>query len=267
LIPVSVDELIEESLACAKAGAAIIHLHAYDEDKGVQNDSLESYAEVIREVRRQCDVIIYPTVAQSPADPDSPARFDPIEGLAESGLLEWSVLDPGSVNFSSYEAIASDTPGYLYTNTDRYIRQGLELARKHRIHPSYAIYEPGFLRLGAALFRRFPGTPMPIYRFMLTDALAFGLPVADYALDALHLLEQEHPGAPWMLAGRCSDISPLIGRTVAAGGHIRVGLEDAPLGAKMRNIEWVGHAAELIQKAGGTLASAKEIRATLTSQN
>src|SRR3546814_1097956 len=41
---------------------------------------------------------------------------------------------------------------------------GLELAQKHQITPSYAIYEPGFVRLGAALHGCYPGAPCPIYR-------------------------------------------------------------------------------------------------------
>src|SRR5271167_1069183 len=43
-IPITVDEVIAEGIAAAKAGVAIVHIHAYDPDTGVQNDSPEIYA-------------------------------------------------------------------------------------------------------------------------------------------------------------------------------------------------------------------------------
>ena len=264
LMPVTVEEVIAEGIACVRAGAAIVHLHAYDPDTGRQNDSAEIYARIIEGIRAQCDAIVYPTVGQYPKDPESQERYAPIETLGRRGLLEWSVVDPGSVNFSRYEDIEAGRSGYVYMNSEKHVRNGMILAEKYGYHPSYAVYEPGFVRLGAALAKHMPKVPQAVYRFMLTDSFAFGLPATDYALQAyLRLLEAEAPGAPWMIAGRCTDILPLVDATVAAGGHVRVGLEDAPLGSPMTNVQWVQRAAERIRGSGGRLASAQDIRNSL----
>ena len=45
-IPVSPEEIIAEGIAAARAGAAIVHLHAYDPETGRQNDDVETYADV-----------------------------------------------------------------------------------------------------------------------------------------------------------------------------------------------------------------------------
>ena len=50
---------------------------------------------------------------------------------------------------------------------------------------------------------------------------------------------------------------------VAGGGHVRVGLEDAPFGSEMSNVEWVEDAAQHIENAGGRIASANDVRAAL----
>lgn len=264
LLPVTRQELIDEAVDCVQAGASIVHLHAYDENTGRQNDDPGVYEDVIRAVKERCDAIIYPTVGQYPADPDSPRRYAPIEALCAKGLLEWSVVDPGSVNFSLLEDVRHDLTGYIYSNSEVHVRRGMELARRYKYHPSYAIYEPGFIRLGAALYRQYPGVPMPLYRFMLTDVFAFGLPAEPFSLETyIKLMQREHPEAPWMTAGRCTDISLLVKPTVEAGGHLRVGLEDAPLGTRLRNVDWVRKTVELIQAAGGEPASAKEIRVSL----
>ena len=52
---------------------------------------------------------------------------------------------------------------------------------------------------------------------------------------AFALLRREAPDAPWMVAGLGADVLPLIPEVVAVGGHVRVGLEDAPLGSALRN--------------------------------
>ena len=53
------------------------------------------------------------------------------------------------------------------------------------------------------------------------------------------LLEDVAPGAPWMVAGLMVDIHPLIEPAVARGGHVRVGLEDAPRLTERGNLWWV----------------------------
>jgi uncharacterized protein (DUF849 family) len=270
-IPVSADEIVAEALACAEAGAAIVHFHAYDPQSGRQRDDYDIYAPVIERIRAGADVICYPTIpfagsADSPAALSPAQRFAAVERLLAAGLIEWAVVDPGSTNLSHRAAIAAGREGFVYANPEAHIRYGLGLAQRHRMTPSYAIYEPGFLRLGAALHAAFPGAPVPVYRFMFSEGMAFGFPPADWALDAyLKLLAAEAPGAPWMVAGLEVAIEPLLATAVARGGHVRVGLEDAPLGCPLDNPALARRAVGLIGQAGGRPATTAEVRAVLGS--
>ncbi len=271
-IPVTVDEIIAEGVACVHAGAAIVHLHAYDAASGRQRDDADLYARIIEGVRSQVDAIVYPTIEGS-APPNSelsktgPERYRAVERLAERGLIEWSVVDPGTVNTSSYAGIKHNRPGTVYLNPESDIRHGLALAERYGFHPSYAIYEPGFLRMGAALTARYAGLKTPIYRFMFSDGFTFGFAPRGYALDAyLASLEEHAAGAPWMIAGLMADMTPLIEQTVTRGGHVRTGLEDVRLGSTRGNIELVTEAADAIARAGGTLATAAEVRAALAGR-
>jgi 3-keto-5-aminohexanoate cleavage enzyme len=165
-----------------------------------------------------------------------------------------AVVDPGSVNIGRL----------VYANPEEHVRHGLALAARHGFHPGYAIYEPGFVRLGAALAAEVGEVPAPVYRFMFSEGFRFGFPPAEYALDAyLRLLADEAPGAPWMVAGLAVDAINLAAATVARGGHLRTGLEDAPFGATRSNVDWVRAARREIEAAGGALASAAQVRRAL----
>ena len=269
LIPITVEEIVAEGIACAEAGAAIIHLHAFDAATGRQKDDADIYAAIFEGIRAKTDAIVYPTLpfVQS-ADAFLPgaaeARYRAVEGLGERGLLEWGVVDPGTINLSTFEDAKAGKPGSVYANPGEHILRGLHLAARYGYVPSYAIYEPGFLRHGAALAKAVPGCPPPVYRLMFSEVFTYGFPPRPWALDAYTaLLAEAAPGAPWMAAGLGVDIRPLIPDIVARGGHVRVGLEDAPFGTGIGNRAWVEDAVRRVEAAGGSIASPAEVRADL----
>lgn len=269
-IPDTVEAIIAEAVACACAGAAIIHTHAYDRG-GRQTFDWQVYARIIEGIRAQVDVPVYPSYPafMAPADDrdgsmaEAAVRFAHLEALAARGLLDLAIIDPGSVNLTTRATDAGTRAAGTYLNPESHIRQALAFAQRHGLHPAFAIYEPGFTRAGAAL-ARLAQVKSPIYRFMFSESLAFGFPPRPYALKAhVALLAEEAGAAPWMIAGLGVDIRPLIGEAVAQGGHVRVGLEDAPLGTAMSNVAWVEDAVRIIRAAGAEPASAAEVRQAL----
>lgn len=272
-MPVTADEIVDAALACADEGASIIHFHAYDPATGRQRDDYDIYAPIIERIRARRDLICYGTLpfagsVDAPRAMTPEERFAAVDQLVRAGLVEWSVVDPGSTNISHYADLATGKPGFVYANPENHIRHGLALAQQHRITPSYAIYEPGFMRLGAALHRLYPGAPVPIYRLMFSQHIAFGFPPADWALDAyLKLLETEHAGAPWMVAGLGVELGPLLEAAIERGGHVRVGLEDAPMGCTQDNRSLVRDARRRIEALGARVATATAVRRRLAQTN
>jgi len=265
-IPVSVDEIVADGIAAAKAGAAIIHLHAYDEKTGRQRDDYDIYAPIIEGIRAKVDAIVYPTLPITGSGyagelRSARERYEHAEKLAKAGLLEWGVVDPGSAVFTRFEQIARGEAGYTYYNPDDHFREGMRIAGQYGARPSYAIYEAGCTRLGAATATAMPKVPTPVYRFMFADEFCFGFPPKELYLDAhLALLEELAAGSPWMVAGLGVDIKPLIAPAVGRGGHIRVGLEDRPFGVKETNRGLVEEAVRLVRAAGGEPATPVEVR-------
>ena len=233
---------------------------------GRQKDDWEIYARIIEGIRAKVDVIVYPTIP-SPAlgQEQTTNRFGHTAELAKRGLIEWAVIDPGSVHISRFDDLEH---GGIYQNPHADILEGMRIARAHNVHPSYAIYEPGFTRLGAALAAIAPPSPTPIYRFMFSDEFAWGFPPRDKYLDAhLELLAEAAPGAPWMIAGLGVDITPLIPHTIARGGHVRVGLEDARWGCDLTNESLVKDAVRRVREADGEPATTAEVRTALRTMD
>lgn len=268
-IPIEASEIIAEGIAAAEAGAAIIHVHAYDPATGKQNDDPEIYAEIFEGIRARTDALVYPTIPLAGSSLSGTAntasdRFRHVEFLAKRGLIELTVVDPGSVNFSRTDVQPGSDSGFVYLNPEDHILEGLAVAAAHGLTPSYAIYEPGFTRTGAAYAARFPRLRCPIYRFMFSDAFAWGFPPRKYALEAhLSLLREIAPGAPWMAAGLGVDLRHLIPEVIASGGHVRVGLEDAPFGCEQSNASLTEEAVRIIRAAGGEPATPADVRRAL----
>src|SRR6266851_639500 len=238
-IPDTVEAIIAEGVACARAGATIIHTHAYD-GGGPQTFDWQVYARIIEGIRAKVDVPVYPSypailtanIDASFAVADAAIRFAHIEALAARCLLEFAVIDPGSVNFTLTATTSAAKPAGTYLNPESHVRHAIDFAARYGFHPAFAIYEPGFTRAGAALARA-ASVKTPIYRFMLSEQFAFGFPPKPYA-------------------------------AAARGGHVRVGLEDARLGTTIGNLALVEEAVRIVRDHGAEPATAAELRQTLS---
>jgi hypothetical protein len=187
-----------------------------------------------------------------------------VEELAKRGLIDFCTCDPGSTNIVSYDDVAAGRPGFVYANPEDHIDHALNLAERHRLPPNGTIYEPGFMRLGGAHLKRHPGVPTPLWRVMFSDHFCFGFPPETWALEAYQrLLKREMPQAHWMVAGLNVDSLPLFERAMELGGHVRVGLEDAPHGTERGNLDWTRQAVAAIRASGREPATPAEVRSAL----
>lgn len=271
-IPVAVSEVIEDSLIASAEGASIVHVHAYDEETGRQRDDWQIYAQIIEGIRAKSDVLVYPSFTFAAFDGSvsddgglsKVERFSAVDELAQRGLIDFCTCDPGSTNIVSYDDVANGKSGFIYANPESHIAHGLEISERYRLPVNGTIYEPGFLRLGNAYVRRHSGVPTPVWRLMFSDHFCFGFPPRTWALEAYYrLLQRESPKAHWMVAGLNVNAVPLFEMAIELGGHVRVGLEDAPLGTAWGNREWTREGVAAIRSCGREPATPQEVREAL----
>jgi uncharacterized protein (DUF849 family) len=271
-VPCEPEEIAADALGCLAAGAAIVHNHVDVLSGGaaIAARQLQGWRPVLAE---RPDAILYPTVGFGG---DVVQRYAHIAILAQAVAMRMSVFDPGSVNLGG---VADDgLPGggldFVYTNSFGDIRHMAALCEQHRLGPSIAIFEPGFLRATLAYQRagRLPaGAFVKLYFGGDADYLGgagrgvgFGLPPTRAALDA-YLEMLDGSGLPWAVAVIGGDV---IGSGVARlalerGGHLRVGLEDYAGPRQPRNEELVREAVALAGTVGRPVANCSEAAALL----
>jgi len=142
-IPDTVDSIIAEGIACARAGATIVHVHAYD-GGGPQTHDWQVYARIIEGIRNEVDVPIYPSYPAFTANGDASladvaVRFSHIEALVARGLIEFTLVDPGSVNFTLTTTTSAAPPADTYMNPEDHVRYALDFSARHGLHPDFAI--------------------------------------------------------------------------------------------------------------------------------
>src|SRR5205823_10551617 len=148
--------------------------------------------------------IACPTVGAGATIEERYARVGRLAPLMRMGLA-----DPGSVNLG---ATGDDgLPGpveFVYVNSYADIRHEVELCARHRLGPSIAIFEPGFLRTALAYHRagRLPaGALVKLYfggdhgYLGGGPGATFGLPPTRVGLEA-YLAMLEGVALPWSVA-------------------------------------------------------------------
>jgi uncharacterized protein (DUF849 family) len=261
-VPREPKEIAEEALACFAAGAAVVHTHTHEPALPPAEGAalyLEAYRPVLA---RRPDALLYPTVAPGRTIEE---RYGHTALLAEAGAIRCGALDTGSVNLGAVTADGWPIPmDFVYTNSPNDIRFMAEVCRRHRLGPSVAVFEPGFLRVVLGAERKGalpPGTLVKLYfsagGYLGSGEPIFGAPPIVEALD-LYLAMLKGSRLPWAVAvigGSLFD-SPIAQLAVERGGHLRVGLED--FFTARSNVDEVRRASELCKEFGRPLATCAE---------
>jgi uncharacterized protein (DUF849 family) len=264
-VPIEPDEVAADTIRCLDSGATVVHTHPHSFGDGSSPPvTAEKYAAAYRAVLAERPAaILYPTMSGGPGIAD---RWDHHRFLAAEGLIRCGCLDPGSTNLSSFGADGLPTPtDFVYTNSPNDIRYMMSACAEERLGPSFAIYEPAFLRMVLGYYGsgKLPtGSLVKFYFSGDTGYLAPGLPTfsAPPIPEALALYRAMLGDAdlPWAVTVLGGDIieTPVARLALEQGGHIRVGLEDHADAES--NEVCVRRAVELAEKVGRTIATPSE---------
>src|SRR5215211_3070763 len=144
-VPVSAEECARDALACAEAGAAIVHFHARDPHTGaLLSPGTETYAEAMRLINdERPDLLVYPTYTTAPTAAE---RFSHIAALADDPgtRLRSATIDPGATNFSFTDPATGRFVGdNTFGVSHEHLAYFLDLCAAKGIQYSVVVREPG----------------------------------------------------------------------------------------------------------------------------
>lgn len=247
-LPTTLEGLVETAVTCEEAGAALIHIHRRDADHRPTLDPV-LLAEAVAGVREASDLIVQLSTGGSVHD-GYDARLAVLDARPDSCSLTC-----GTVNFG--DDIFLNPMPFM---SDLYVK-----AQELGIVPEFEIFEVGHL---ATLERLVAAHGLPHGGTVHVD-IVLGVPGALPATPAvLHMVLAALPECvtSWSATGIGRGHLPILAAALAAGGHVRVGMEDnvvfAPGRIVERNAELVARAAEvaaLLQRPALTTTQAREL--------
>jgi uncharacterized protein (DUF849 family) len=235
-LPITPEQIAEEAIAAARAGAAIVHLHARDPVDGKPTGDPELFRKFLPVIRDACDVVINITTGGG--------QNMSVDDRIAAGLAfrpEMCSLNMGSMNFGLYPALArydrfdrewerpylEASRGHIFRNTFADIEQILRRLGEHATRFEFECYDVGHLHTLAHFVERGLIAPPLFVQFI------FGIlgGIGAEAENLLHMRAVAHrlfgSDVEWsvLAAGRHQLRMGTIG--ALCGSNVRVGLEDS----------------------------------------
>jgi 3-keto-5-aminohexanoate cleavage enzyme len=249
-LPVTLDELVTTAKECEALGAAVIHVHIRDDEARPTLDG-GRLRETVAALRESTDLIVQLSTGGAVTDPegDRLAVLDAGPDMASCTM--------GTVNFGDD----------VFLNRWEFIVELHTRMQERGIVPEYEIFDLGHL---TALQRLLDRHGLPAGGHVHVDfvmGVPGGMPGTAEALIACRQLLRDLPdGTTFSATGIGRTTLPVLMASLAAGGHLRVGMEDTlsyakgqPVDSNMQLVARAVSFAQLAQRPPMPVARAREL--------
>lgn len=278
-LPLTPQQIAADAIACARSGAAAVHLHARDPRDGRPSADPELFREIIRRIRAESDVIIGITTGggtgmSAEERLRAVPRFKPEIASFNLGSINFSVhtigrrYRPEDYRFDWERAYVERSKNNIFPNTFGDMETFAATMRAQCTRPEFEAYDVGHLYNLRYLVRAgFAEAPHWI-QFVLGVLGALGNGPEDLMTmkaTADRLFGPESYRWSVIGVGYPAEFN-LAAMAIIMGGHVRVGLEDNVFkrrGELATNAELVERAARLARELDREVATPDEARAML----
>ena len=275
-LPVTPDQIAEASIAAAKAGAAIVHLHARNPQTGKPDHSLAAFAAFLPRIKQASDVVINLTSGGAPYM-GIEERIQP----AIAFMPELASLNMGSMNFGLFPMLErfhefqhpwerdylESSRDLVFRNTFKDVEYALRTCAGNDTRFEFECYDIGHLYNLAHFLDR--GLVQPPLFVQSVFGILGG--IGTHPEDVAHMKRTADRlfggDYRWSVLGAGRKQLPIASLAAAMGGNIRVGLEDSlwiGLGElATSNAAQVYRARQIIEGLGFEVATPADARTAL----
>ncbi len=276
-LPLTPEDIADQSIAAAEAGAAILHLHARDPTDGRPTPDPDVFMQFLRPIRDRCDAVINITTGGGHGMSlderlAAPLRIRP----------EMTSLNMGSMNFGLFPMLArydefryewerahlENSRDFIFRNTFKDIEHILEvLGEGCGTRFEFECYDIGHLYNLAHFLDR--GLVKPPLFVQSIFGILGGIGADPENVTHMRRIADKLFGDDYLwsvLAGGRHQL-PLVTMSATMGGNVRVGLEDSLYAGKGRlatsNAEQVTIIRRILERLSLEIATPAEAREML----
>jgi 3-keto-5-aminohexanoate cleavage enzyme len=247
-LPMSPSAIVQSALAAWRAGAAMLHIHARTVD-GMPTQDVELFTEIMAGLNEaQCDAVINLSTGSAGGRSSGPERY---------GCLalkpEMASFDAGSTNFGTW----------VFENSRPFLADMAREFTARGVKPEIECFDTSHIVTALAL--RDEGLLSDPMHFQLVLGVPGG---AQAKLEQVAYMHSLLPSdATWSICGIGRSQLPMNLIALAAGAHLRTGLEDNLYYAHGQpakgNAQLVERVVRLAQEVGRPVASPADTRRLL----
>lgn len=275
-LPITPDEIAEAAIGAAKAGAAVVHLHAREPADGRPTQDPKMFKQFLPKIKAASDVVINLTTGGAPTM-SIEDRLQPALQLKP----EVASLNMGSMNFGLYEMIPRVTQWkydwekpYLagsderiFKNTFKDIAHILQSCSDNDTRFEIECYDIGHLYTAAHFLDR--GLVKPPLFIQSVFGIRGG--IGPHPEDVLHMRRTADrlfgDQYQWSVLGGGRNQMYIATQSAVMGGNVRVGLEDSLWIGKGQlaktNADQVAKIRRIIEEVGLEIATPDDARKLL----
>lgn len=276
-LPVTADEIVDQAIQAAEAGAAILHLHARNPEDGRPTQDPEAFAQFLPRIKQATDAVLNLTTGGSPTMTVE-ERLQPAVKFAP----EVASLNMGSMNFGLYPmlgryekfqhewelAYLEKTRDTVFKNTFKDIEHILDRCGGNGTRFEFECYDTSHL-YNLAHFRDRGLVMGPLFIQTVFGILGG---IGTHPDDVVHMKRTADrlfgDDYVWSVLGAGRFQIPITTMAASMGGNVRVGLEDSlwdgPGKLAESNAAQVRRIRQVLGGLGLEVATAAEAREMLT---
>ena len=276
-LPITPEQIAAESIAAARAGAAILHLHARDPLDGRPTASPAVFREFLSRIKAGTDAVVNITTGGAPG-----MTLDERLAAPEAASPEMTSLNMGSINIGIFAAAARiekfrfdwERP-YLEGSRDGVFRNTFadieaimnRLGKGHGARFEFECYDVAHLHNLAWVIDQKLYEPPLFIQFCLGILGGIGAEM-DHLLHLVRTAQRLFGNdIEWSVLAAGRHQMPMATQNILLGGNARVGLEDSLYLERGRlaasNAEQVRKIVRILSELGYTVATAAEARQRL----
>jgi uncharacterized protein (DUF849 family) len=236
-LPITPEEIAQQALEAAEAGAAIVHIHARNPENGMPSADLSLFGRIIEKIRSKSDVVICTTTGGGVG-----MTVEQRVAVVPAFKPELASFNMGSINFALFPVVSKykerkfewekplleASKANIFQNTFADMEHICAIMRKNGTKPELEIYDVGHLYNAAFLLSQGLLKP-PLYLQFVMGILGAIQPTL---YDLIHLKETADRlfGADnyqWSAFGTGRNEFPICTTAALLGGNCRVGMEDS----------------------------------------